>query len=366
MLRISTLGRLALDDESGPVGGAGSWRPTLATLALLASAGDQGLPRERVLSLLWADSPPERARNNLKQLLFSLRRVVPNTVEGTATLRLDRARISCDLWDFRSALTSGDFDAAVAVYAGPFLDGFSFPGAVEFERWAEGERALLADEFHRALSTLAERSMAAGHHRTAVAQLRRLAAAEPLDSDVALRLMLAMVASGNRAGALQQFDIHAALVRQDLECEPDAAVIAYADALRSHSRVSPPGGVLVNAAGSLAAMAAPDRSPAQESRTAPALRLVSDEEHSAAAADVVAAAMEPAPTPAIAAATTDTAASTADRSEGAEPAATLGSRIRKRLHLWRPVAAGAVLGISVFALFSRVGRSQHPVESEST
>src|SRR5688572_24242736 len=319
MLRISTLGRLALDEESGPVGGAGSWRPTLATLALLASAGDQGLPRERVLSLVWPDSPPERARNNLKQLLFALRRAVPNSVEGTATLRLDRTRISCDLWDFRSALTSGDFDAAVAVYAGPFLDGFSFPGAVEFERWAEGERALLAGEFHRALSTLAERSMAAGHHRTSVAQLRRLAAAEPLDSDVALRLMLAMVASGNRAGALQQFDIHAALVRQDLECEPDAAVIAYADALRSHSRLSPPGGVLVNAAGSLAVLAATDRSPAHESRTAPALRLVSDEEHSAAAA-VAVAPMEPAPPPALAVSTTDSAASTAERSEVPEPA----------------------------------------------
>src|SRR5687768_464223 len=323
MLRISTLGRLALDDESGPVGGAGSWRPTLATLALLASAGDQGLPRERVLSLLWPDSPPERARNNLKQLLFALRRAGPNTVEGTATLRLDRTRISCDLWDFRSALTSGDFDAAVAVYAGPFLDGFSFPGAVELERWAEGERALLAGEFHRALSTLAERSMAAGHHRTAVAQLRRLAAAEPLDSDVALRLMLAMVASGNRAGALQHFDIHAALVRQDLECEPDAAVIAYADALRSQPRLSPPGGALVNAAGSLAVVTAPARSPAQENRTAPALRLVSNDEYSAAEADVDVAPSEPAPPPAVVPART--AASAPDRPGEVEPTPTLRS-----------------------------------------
>ena len=332
LLRISTLGRLALDDESGPVGGAGNWRPTLATLALLASAGDQGLPRERVLSLLWPESAPDRARNNLKQLLFSLRRAVPNAVEGTATLRLDRARISCDLWELRGALASGDYEAAVAVYAGPFLDGFSFPGAVEFERWAEGERALLADEFHRALSTLAERSMAAGHHRTAVAQLRRLAAAEPLDSDVTLHLMLAMVASGNRAGALQQFDIHAALVRQELECEPDAAVIEYADTLRSHSRLSPPGGALVNAAGSLVAMPAPDRSRAPESRTAPALRLVSDDGPASAANFV--APSEPVP----AASTT-----TADRTPPAEP------RVRRLTHARRVAVGVTALALAVVA-----------------
>ena len=51
--------------------------------------------------------------------------------------------------------------------------------------------------------TLAERSMAAGHHRTALGQLRGLAVAERLDSDVAFRLTLAMTECGTRAGALR-------------------------------------------------------------------------------------------------------------------------------------------------------------------
>jgi len=137
MLRISTFGRLALDDEAGPVGGVGSWRPTLAALALLAASGDQGVPRERLLSLLWPDRSPERARNSLKQLLSALRRTVPESaVPGTTILRLDRTAVSCDLWDFHAALARHDLETAVAVYAGPFLDGFSLTGAVEFERWA--------------------------------------------------------------------------------------------------------------------------------------------------------------------------------------------------------------------------------------
>ena len=289
MLRISTLGRLALDDESGPVGGAGSWRPTLAALALLASAGDQGLPRERVLSLIWPDVPPERGRNNLKQLLFALRRAVPQSaVAGTAILRLDRERVSCDLWEFRGALARGDLEGAVAAYAGPFLDGFSLPGAVEFERWAESERELLVGEFHRALSALAEQSMAAGNHRTAVAPLRRLAAAEPLDSAVALRLMLAMVAAGNRAGALQHFDVHAALVRQELECEPDPAAVEYADLLRSQTR-------LAAGAGSPGAASPLASSPDAASRATRSLRLVVDDDRSDRPAEAVGSSAEAAP-----------------------------------------------------------------------
>jgi DNA-binding SARP family transcriptional activator/TolB-like protein len=280
MLRISTLGRLALDDESGPVGGAGSWRPTLAGLALLAAAGDQGVPRERLLAMLWPESAPEKARNSLKQLLFALRRAVPSSaVSGTAILKLDPASVSSDLWDFRGALARGDLDAAVAAYAGPFLDGFSLPGAVELERWAEGERAVLAEEFHRALSTLAERALAAHDQRGAVGHLRRLAAAAPLDSDVAMRLMLALVASGNRAGALQHFEIHSALLRQELDCDPEPAVAEYAAALRELPRAAAGGSPRLVAASAAFPAAVPPAPPRPAEPRAPSpLRLVVDDE----------------------------------------------------------------------------------------
>ena len=286
MLRISTLGRLALDDEAGPVGGAASWRPSLAAFALLAASGERGTSRERLLALIWPESSPERARNSLKQLLSTLRRYLPSSaLAGTGILRLDRAVITCDLWDFEAAIARGDFDAAVALYAGPFLDGFSLTGAVEFERWAESERTRIAGEHRRALEVLADRAAAAGDHRVAVTQLRRLAGAEPLDSDVALRLMLAMVAAGNRAGALQHFDVHAALVRQELECEPDPALVDYAGLLRSHPRLAATGGAP-------AAAAFADPAPDAAARPTRSLRLVVDDDRPDAAAELPASPAE--------------------------------------------------------------------------
>ena len=369
MLRVSTFGRLALDDEAGSVGGVGSWRPTLAALALLAASGDHGAPRERLLSLLWPDSSPERARNSFKQLLSALRRAVPDSaVPGTTILRLDRAVVSCDLWDFRDALARDDLGTAVSVYAGPFLDGFSLPNAVEFERWAEGERVRFASQFHRALETLAERASAAGDHRTAVTHMRRLAAAEPLDSDVALRLMLAMVASGNRAGALQHFEIHSALVQQELECAPDPAVAEYAAALRETPRLAAGGGSMLLASATLGRPTSPPVPPvrpAEPRPEPPTLWLVPDDDPSPAdsprsassapngdATSVMLSALPP-----------ETGDGSSRASVTASPAGRAGRR--RHLHLWRPVAAGAVLGIALFSAFSRIRASRHAANSTS-
>src|SRR5829696_1274817 len=374
MLRISTFGRLALDDETGPVGGVGSWRPTLAALALLAASGDQGVPRERLLSMLWPESAPERARNSLKQLLSALRRTVPEAaIPGTTLLRLDRGTVSCDLWDFRNALARGDLDAAVSAYAGPFLDGFSLPGAVEFERWAEGERVRLAGEFHDAVETLAERASAAGDHRAAVSYLRRLAVAEPLDSDVALRLMLALVASGNRAGALQHFDIHAALVQQELECAPDPAIVEYASVLREIPRVAAVAGVSQrSAATETRTSRVPSHSvrPAEERTGATTLRLVSNDE--AAPADAATASLSVTADPTPSASESDTSSPVGDPDIGTNhhPAALEATprsspRRRHRSLVAGSVAAGVVLGFSLFGLFSRVGRPQDRVVAES-
>ena len=41
----------------------------------------------------------------------------------TDEIRLDPARLSCGLWEFREAVARDDPEAAVARHAGPFLDG---------------------------------------------------------------------------------------------------------------------------------------------------------------------------------------------------------------------------------------------------
>ena len=86
------------------------------------------MPRDRALALLWPELDSERARNNLKQLVFSLRRALsPDVFAATGpSLRLDPNVITVDVWAYEKAIAEGALESAVARYGGPFLDGWSY------------------------------------------------------------------------------------------------------------------------------------------------------------------------------------------------------------------------------------------------
>jgi serine/threonine-protein kinase len=138
------------------VRGAATQRRPLALLALLAAAGDAGVPREQVLLYLWPDSDPPRGRSSLNQLLYALRRDlgVADLVLGNATLRLNRHVVGSDVADFRAAVAAARPADAAALYAGPFLEGFSIPELAELERWVADARARLESEYRTAAAAL--------------------------------------------------------------------------------------------------------------------------------------------------------------------------------------------------------------------
>lgn len=235
MLRLRTLGGVGLLDGERPLEGAVTQRRRLAVLAVLAVAGRSGTSRDRLLALLWPASDEERARHSLRQWLFLLRRDlhVEDLVLGTTELRLNPERIGSDVEDFEGAVAAGDHERAVALYQGPFLDDFHLPDTVEFAHWVDGQRARLAALFARALERAAEERMAAGSPAGAVDAWRRLAAQDPCDSRIALQLMEALDRAGDRAGAIAHARIHERLVREEMEADPDPAVHALAERLRT-------------------------------------------------------------------------------------------------------------------------------------
>jgi serine/threonine-protein kinase len=262
MLRLRTFGTLSIEGREGPLTGAATQRRRLALLALLATAGSRGMSRDKVVACLWPESDAERARHALAQLLYALRRDLPDgalVAEGSM-LRLSAELISSDVGDFEAALDAGDrasLARAVTLYVGPFLDGFFLGDVPEFERWVDGERARLAKRATTALEQLAAGAAAAGDDGEAIRWWRQLAALEPLSSRVAVSLMQALAAAGDRVGAIRHARVHEALVRQELDAAPDAAVTALAERLREEPAppavAAPPVGALPAAAASVAA-----------------------------------------------------------------------------------------------------------------
>jgi len=242
VFRLHTLGGAFLARASGEaLGGAAAQRRTVALLALLAAAGDAGLSRDKIVGVLWPDTDTERARHSLTQALYAARRALQaeDLFLVGADIRLNRDRLTSDVGDFDALIAAGELERAVSLYRGPFLDGFFVSGASEFERWSSAQRERLEGALADALRRLAARAQESHDYRAEAEWRRRLAGLLPLDSGVAMQLMTALANAGDRAGAVQHAQVHAALLREEMDLDPDPAVEALASKLKDPGAAVP-------------------------------------------------------------------------------------------------------------------------------
>ena len=235
MFTLRLLGTASIEGSDGLVTGRAAQGRRLALLAVLALARGRALSRDRLVALLWPEATPERARPQLSDALYVLRGALGDEVVRSVgdDLAIDPALLTSDVMLLEQAVQAGRLEEAVALYRGPLLDGFHVPDAAEFERWLDAERSQVDRQYAHALEALAESSSAGGDHLAAVGWWRRRAAHDPLSGTVALRLMQALEAAGDRAGALQHARIHTTLLREELDAAPDRAISAFAEQLRS-------------------------------------------------------------------------------------------------------------------------------------
>ncbi len=236
MLRIKCLGQLSVFDDNGQaVAGAAAQPRRLAILALLARAAERGITREKLIGYLWPDSDEERARRLLSQAVYMLRRDLgsEDAIVGSRDLRIGSDVLTSDVAEFEQAIAARDYGRAAELYGGPFLDGFYLPGAAEFERWVDEERRALEHDSETAFERCATGAEARGDYASAVIWWRRIAAKDPINARVALQLMRAMAAAGDRNGAIRHAAIHQALVREELDLPADADVVRLADEIRA-------------------------------------------------------------------------------------------------------------------------------------
>src|SRR2546427_9173053 len=218
-LRLLTFGGLNLLVGDATMTGAATGRRRLALLVLLAVARDRGLNREKVQAYLWPESDTEQARHGLNERVYFQRRHLDSEslFLGKKSLRLNRAMITSDVWDFEDALDAGAHEVAVRLYAGSFLDGFFLREAPGFERWVDDQRRRLAERCAQAFGLLAA---AAATQRQAGEGGRRAVDLNPYHTDTVLHLANSRAAIGDRAAAVRCGQRRAAPLRRGLRLPP--------------------------------------------------------------------------------------------------------------------------------------------------
>ncbi len=247
MLVLELLGTLTVRDDTRHLPPVAQQKRRVGLLAILALGGRQGMSRHRIEAYLWPDSDAARARHALDQAVYAIRRILgSDLILATGQeLRLNPDVARADVWEFDDAIRAREWAAAVAIYKGTLLDGYQFGESRELEAWIDAERARVLLEYQTAIELLANRSAEAGDHSQDVTWRRKLASSDPLSAERTKKLMLALAAAGDRAGAVNQARRYQELVRQELEMEPDAEIerlvstLTYPSATETASKPAP-------------------------------------------------------------------------------------------------------------------------------
>ncbi|MFN2156066.1 MAG: BTAD domain-containing putative transcriptional regulator, partial [Anaerolineae bacterium] len=209
-------------------------RKNVALVAYLALTGEAHT-REALVTLLWPELEPSRARANLRRNLSLLRSAL-----GTEWLDTDRERVGLnpygDLWlDVRAfrALLAGwrkhghgqdevcaqcleGLSEAAELYRGDFLAGFSLRDSVAYDDWQFFQSESLRQEMASALERLVRGHSRRGAYAEAVPYARRWVALDPLQEAAHDHLMRAYARSGQLAAALRQHEECVRVLEEEL------------------------------------------------------------------------------------------------------------------------------------------------------
>jgi len=233
--RLALLGRFELSRTDGPVELPN--KKLAALLAYLACTAPEPQSREKLATLLWGSHFETLARQNLRQALFRLRRVLGEDalIGDGEEISLAPGVVDCDVARREALIRDGSrasLAAAVDLYKGRFLSDVN----ISEEAWADwvgAERQRLEGSALDALVRLGEIELAAGHADKALETARRTLAINNLREDAHRLILQALAASGRKAEALKHYQDLVALLKRELNTGPDAATRSLVAELRT-------------------------------------------------------------------------------------------------------------------------------------
>jgi len=240
--------------------------PTRKTLAILVYlAIERGMqPRERLATLLWPESSPERGYANLRNTLGRLQKslcqirgqvqIAYLSITHNAIGLNPEIDITFDLQTVEHAYASARADrssnplpdgsasvhllqSAAACYRGDFLTGFSLGDAPGFDDWVAYHREVWRRRLNLILDRLSEIQFARGDFAGVTETTSQWIALDTLNEVAYRRKMRAHFAAGERGQALETYETCRTVLAAELDIEPEPDTIVLAERIRT--QVSP-------------------------------------------------------------------------------------------------------------------------------
>jgi predicted ATPase/DNA-binding SARP family transcriptional activator len=210
-------------------------------LVYLALQSDRLFPREVLATLFWPEESEATARNNLRQSVYQLRRVLgdlenpdkPYLLATRQTVRFNAdSDFDLDVDFFLQSIAIGDLETAAALYHGDLLPGFTCD-SLPFEDWLRHEREQLHQAALEAMFAVTESHLQAGRPGKAQAVARQQLLLEPWREVAWRQLIQAYALTGDRSNALAQFEQCRAVLWDELGIEPSAETVALYESIKA-------------------------------------------------------------------------------------------------------------------------------------
>lgn len=266
MIFLRLFGTFSATDDDRPITTFRSNRAR-ALLAYLAVEPHILLWRDKLAGLLWSELPDVRARRNLSVTLTRLQNALDSYTPALAerlfsttpqTLQFNhKTELWCDALEVEQHLSAvaahahphihtctvclEHLKAAVRLYRGEFLAGFSVEQAPLFEEWL----TLTRESFHQkvlgALNTLAESALERHDYDEANRYAQQQLAREPWLEHAHYQYMRSLVQQGERSKALQQFESCRAQLAMEFGVAPGADITALYKQIQIEADTTRPG-----------------------------------------------------------------------------------------------------------------------------
>ena len=223
-------------------------------LAWLVVESNRAHRRERLAALFWPDLPMPRARQNLSQALYILRKALDPAaakpswlaITGRTVQFVPDACCAVDVLRFAKFTSTGvlaDWEHAAALYRGCLLEGLAIGDSAEFEEWLLLQREHYARMAAGLFARLAQHCAASGEYDAALGWAQRWLAIDPWQEEAHRTVMSVLAAAGRRSDALAHYATCRQLLLDELGVEPSAATVELSAAIsrdRSAAFAPPP------------------------------------------------------------------------------------------------------------------------------
>jgi DNA-binding SARP family transcriptional activator len=237
--RLSLLGTFALTGPDGPVDLPSKKLSGLLAYLVLTEPAPQ--PRDKLVTLFWGSHFEVQARQNLRKALFRLRQTLgPDALVSVGeAISLAPGLITCDAARLQALIREGSrasLAEAAGLYNGRLLSDVNITEDA-WSEWLELERQRVETLAVDAMVTLGGQELQAGNYERALESATRAVAVNALREDAHRVILKALAATGRKAEALKRYEDLVALLKRELNTEPDPATKSLVAELR---RTQPP------------------------------------------------------------------------------------------------------------------------------